>query len=104
MTKMEDIRKAADTADWRQIILNGGPPCFHLDHDGAFCLRAKRWVGHGPAHKFISLRDLIDSLANTEREAMETIAELSAELAHWKEINRNFVQEANALVTENAEL
>lgn len=56
---------AAQNADWVQVVLNGGPPCFHLDN-GRFCLRAERWDGHytdkiGPAiHKFVTLKDLLN--------------------------------------------
>jgi hypothetical protein len=48
---MVKLLHAADYADWQQVVLNGGPPCFHLDELGAsgqgkFCMRAKRWAGH----------------------------------------------------------
>ncbi len=50
--------RACDTADWVQVVLNGGPPCFHLMEDGRFCFRAARWVGHGlGGHTFVSLLD-----------------------------------------------
>jgi hypothetical protein len=56
----------AKRADWMQVVLNQGPPCFHVDpvHEpGRFCLRAKRWDGHGegewPMHRFVSLADLL---------------------------------------------
>jgi hypothetical protein len=70
----ENERKArehtAENMDWQQVVLNGGPPCFHLEGE-RFCGRAQRWDGHivttdGPLnHKFISLAALLDSA--TER-------------------------------------
>lgn len=63
------IRAAAEKVDWQQIVLNGGPACFHMDPDrqGKFCLRAERWPGHKDedvGHKFVSLADLIDHVSN----------------------------------------
>lgn len=61
------LLKAAKNADWQQVVLNGGPPCFHLE-DGRFCLRAERWDGHKavggsePIHKFVSLETLLCGL------------------------------------------
>ena len=59
---------AAVCADWKQVVLNGGPPCFHLSEAGRFCLRAERWMGHGTDkqrhdHAFVSLADLLAALA-----------------------------------------
>jgi hypothetical protein len=51
------LLNAAEQMDWQQVVLNGGPPCFHLE-DGRFCGRAQRWEGHDEMHKFISLADL----------------------------------------------
>jgi len=55
---------AAERADWQQVVLNGGPPCFHIGRgDIRFCLRAERW--HGPdTHKFKSLAKLIKQLVD----------------------------------------
>ncbi len=58
---------AAKNMDWRQVIENGGPPCFHLEADGRFCGRAERWQGHEfrkglPIHNFVSLADLLNDL------------------------------------------
>jgi hypothetical protein len=57
--------EAAKHADWQQVVLNGGPPCFCL-LDGRFCLRAERWDGHRdgdwPYHKFVSLADVLSLL------------------------------------------
>lgn len=50
---------AAENADWTQVRLNGGPPCFHLEERGRFCLRAERWAGHPADHQFVSLADLL---------------------------------------------
>jgi hypothetical protein len=51
---------AAENMDWQQVVLNGGPPCFHLDRrDGYFCGRAKQWEGHPEIHKFVSFADLL---------------------------------------------
>lgn len=60
---------AAAQMDWVQVVLNGGPPCFHLYEDGRFCGRAKRWVGHddGDPHKFVSLEALLRSIAPNDR-------------------------------------
>lgn len=58
---------AAKNADWVQVVANGGPPCFHVE-GGRFCLRAKGWhrsidwMG-GPPHEFVSLEDLLRSVA-----------------------------------------
>ncbi len=58
--------RAAQLADWQQVVLNGGPPCFHFEANrGLFCLRSERWAGHGEAddmtHKFVTLADLLAS-------------------------------------------
>lgn len=50
---------AAEHADWQQVVLNGGPPCFHVEPDGRFCFRAERWDGHGEHHAFVSLVDAL---------------------------------------------
>lgn len=63
--KRKALIKAAKHADWMQVVLNQGPPCFHLEDD-KFCLRAQRWAGHGKAdsdiHAFVSLADLLAQL------------------------------------------
>jgi len=48
MTRDEiSARLAAATGmDWRQVVLNGGPPCFYVERLGHFCGRAERWDGH----------------------------------------------------------
>jgi hypothetical protein len=60
-----ELLQAAERADWGQVVANGGPPCFHLEGDGTFCLRAERWQGHTqrdrwPEHRFVSLRALLE--------------------------------------------
>jgi hypothetical protein len=52
------LESAALCADWEQVRLNGGPPCFHIE-DGEFCFRAQRWPGHPTYHKFLTLHDAI---------------------------------------------
>lgn len=57
---------AAANMDWQQVVMNGGPPCFHIEENGNFCGRAYRWVGHHAdvnkhpeLHEFVSLVDLV---------------------------------------------
>jgi hypothetical protein len=64
--KLVDYGRAADRADWVQVALNGGPPCFFLEND-RFCLRAERWAGHTdrdkyPEHRFVSLAALLQEI------------------------------------------
>lgn len=72
MSKKATI-KAARNMDWQQVVLNGGPPCFHLENTGRFCGRAERWEGHKPfrphppIHKFVSLADLLKTLPTTKQ-------------------------------------
>ena len=55
--------RAAEQMDWLQVVLNGGPPCFHVDaDDGRFCGRAERWEGHDDLHAFVSLADLLRTM------------------------------------------
>lgn len=58
---MQLLLRAAQNMDWTQIVLNGGPPCFHLEGD-KFCGRAERWDGHDCHHKFISLENLLEKV------------------------------------------
>lgn len=52
----ERLLTAARFADWVQVRLNGGPPCFWLaPDDNRFCLRAQRWEGHDSHHQFTTL-------------------------------------------------
>ena len=62
---MTDLETLARDADWQQVVMNGGPPCFFVEEDGRrFCLRAERWGGHTdkdeyPEHRFVSLAALL---------------------------------------------
>lgn len=57
------LEEIAERMDWQQVVLNGGPPCFHVE-DGRFCGRAERWHGHGVKrhHAYVSLKDLLSSV------------------------------------------
>lgn len=69
---------AAKNMDWQQVVLNGGPPCFHVEHDHGFCGRAQRWAGHDVSHKFVSLEDLIkDTRQQATLDALKEAAELA---------------------------
>lgn len=60
--KTQDRRNevmAAESMDWQQVVLNGGPPCFHYE-DGRFCGRAERWEGHDCIHEFRSLGRMLE--------------------------------------------
>jgi len=41
MTSRPALREAAERADWMQVVLNQGPPCFCVEDNGHFCLRAE---------------------------------------------------------------
>ena len=61
--------QAAKDADWMQVVLNQGPPCFHLE-GGSFCLRAQRWhdaIAEKVCHKYVSLEDLLRSVTPNVR-------------------------------------
>lgn len=78
VSKPEEIERLEDAAlhmDWMQVILNGGPPCFHLDDDGTFCGRAKRWPGHDELHKFIGLHALLSRLRSLPSEPQDVNSE-----------------------------
>ena len=62
--KRNALLHAAENADWGQVVMNGGPPCFQVCEDGLFCLRAERWAGHVAdayrgSHKFVSLHAML---------------------------------------------
>ena len=67
--QMARLLDAANNADWMQVWLNGGPPCFHVEND-RFCLRTRRWAGHkriggnAAQHKFVPLESLLRSVAS----------------------------------------
>ena len=53
-----EVLEAARRADWGQVAMNGGPPCFHLD-GSRFCFRVERWAGHNGQHKFLPIEAAI---------------------------------------------
>jgi len=73
----EPLIAAATHADWQQVVLNGGPPCFHLLTEGQpkFCLAAQRWAGHADHghHRFVPLDALIAAVR--AENAQEKLAE-----------------------------
>ena len=58
--RLRELVEAALLADWLQVVLNGGPPCFAI-LEGRFCLRAMRWEGHrnGSDHSYVTLAEAI---------------------------------------------
>lgn len=79
LTARQEIEGACAQADWGQVVANGGPPCFHVEH-GRFCFRALRWDGHdnfnpGPFHPFVSLFDFIRKLNAPPEPAAPATAE-----------------------------
>jgi hypothetical protein len=62
------LAAAARNADWQQVALNGGPPCFALEPAGHFCLRAERWAGHPEMHPFVSLAALLSAYDSARKE------------------------------------
>jgi hypothetical protein len=63
-SKKSTLIAAAERADWMTVVLNQGPPCFHVDERGNFCFRAERWFGHHcdkPDHAFVSLADMLSA-------------------------------------------
>jgi len=73
MSNTTEKLAAAENMDWQQVVMNGGPPCFHLCEDGHFCGRAERWEGHKvmypgdeAIHEFVSFAALLRGiLSNT---------------------------------------
>lgn len=65
--------------DWQQVVLNGGPPCFHLCEDGSFCGRAKRWAGHNDMHQFVSLYDVMEPILS----ALQDVRSRIIKSEHW---------------------
>lgn len=59
----DELLAAATRMDWQQVVLNGGPPCFHAE-SGKFCGRAERWEGHRYQgdHEYVSLASLVLAL------------------------------------------
>ncbi len=87
---IEALLKAAEIADWQQVVLNGGPPCFHLER-GRFCLRAKPWAGHPdrpdpeiyPSHKYVSLSDLLAQLVREQAGEIERLKGIVNDFVKW---------------------
>lgn len=47
MSTTTKIIAASGRVDWKQVALHAGDaPCFHVEDDGRFCLRAILWTGH----------------------------------------------------------
>jgi hypothetical protein len=66
----DQLAMAARNADWGQVVCNGGPPCFHLELPGKFCLRSERWAGHGlDDHEFVSFEKLIERITQPPNDA-----------------------------------
>lgn len=83
-----EIIKAAENMDWVQVVLSGGPPCFHIQEDGHFCGRAKRWIGHNDSHKFVPIDELLHSLiALVPGEGIVVVPEEPTE-AQWNGLAR----------------
>lgn len=60
------LLEAARNMDWQQVVLNGGPPCFHLGKDGRFCGRAQRWhdeIAERVCHRYVPLEELLMQMA-----------------------------------------
>jgi hypothetical protein len=80
---------AAKRADWMQVVLNQGPPCFalHPDDRGTFCLRAKRWAGHGDDHHpFVSLADMLEAVLSLPAVPQAPVAPLESVCRHCGQI------------------
>ncbi len=72
LLELPKIIAAAENMDWQQVVLNGGPPCFHLpEGETRFCGRAHRWHGHGCLHAFVSFTDLLRIVAYNPPEAAQ---------------------------------
>ena len=85
----QELIHAAESADWGQVVANGGPPCFHIE-DRRFCLRAERWIGHGKskqyfsyAHDFVPLKSIVcqPDLPAIQQECIEEVAFICQEMA-----------------------
>jgi len=88
-----ELLMAATNADWQQVVLNGGPPCFHFEPDRQrFCLRAYRWAGHGVDHPFTALADVIGAaslIGDVRTLAPEEIQEDQARLAPSERVSES---------------
>jgi hypothetical protein len=86
------LAEALKDIDWQQVVLNGGPPCFHIEN-GRFCLRAERWMGHHTSgfHEYVTLPELFTAVTK-ERD----------ELSRQLEFDRTAV--ADCITAANREL
>ena len=89
----QQLIDAASHADWDQVVMNLGPPCFNYEADRkSFCLRAQRWEGHEltefPGHAFVTLEDLLRQVTPVETTPRRmTRAEAEAmERAFWASV------------------
>jgi len=84
LADMNQYVLAAKNADWLQVVLNQGPPCFFFERDSQkFCLRAQRWMGHHdepPTHHFVSLEDMLLAFVSHDAAQREEIATLKERL------------------------
>ena len=78
--------KAAQNMDWQQVVMNGGPPCFHVADDGRFCGRTERWDGHGMSgfHAYVSLADLLTNTRPTDDSAVVEAARAYVQYASFE--------------------
>jgi len=76
MSNEHKLKSAAKKMDWMQIVLNGGPPCFHIEPDGRFCGRAERRHDEQASAMFHSFEPLERLVQNAIREGMMRAAEI----------------------------
>lgn len=108
----QKIVEAAVVADWMQVVLNQGQPCFHLEEYGSFCLRSERWDGHGieDFHDFVSLHDLLRTLIIPENDTPTPPAsspeatQQAAEQASAGQVAQRVVMSTEQMVARIAEL
>lgn len=67
LVETNKLIEAARHADWMQVVLNGGPPCFHFEEErGRFCLRAERWHDDPHTHPFVPLAQMLVNIMKLE--------------------------------------
>lgn len=99
----EQELQAAEHMDWQQVVLNGGPPCFHLE-DGRFCGRAERWAGHGELHKFRPLHEILQSTRAKAPDGTLQTAEWFAKKLRLAEAKLSLVTRRNQRLRSSANL
>ena len=96
LADMNQYVLAAKNADWLQVVLNQGPPCFFFERDSQkFCLRAQRWMGHHdepPTHHFVSLEDMLLAFVSHDAAQREEIATLKERLKEALEIGIDWLK------------